>query len=440
MLASITAAQPTLHAISGILWAMLQILIKGHHRARPEHWQRLLMLGCEFGVFSAAVALIAAALGAAQWLPESQLNASVPPLVWAISLIGLTVTAAALLIKLGADQKLAKRYFIASIAAIIFAWIASLWWWTGYASTDPSANFHYTWSAWLFVIIACGLLYVPLALVWSNRRSALRETVKWALLLFLLGELIRIPDMVSAGAYTYIFAPLRFVFQFLGTAILIHWLIEDFALQLQKFLNSLDTLEDRIFDRTHELQQAMENLEQANEALVDLSTIDPLTELKNRRYFDEALIAEWNRGLRDKMPLSVLIVDADHFKNLNDTHGHPFGDVCLKAIADVLANTSNRPADVVARYGGEEFVMLLPNTTSEGSLFLAENAREGISFMELVAPGGEDIRLTVSVGVVTAIPHKGMSPTDMVELADKALYQAKESGRNQVAAVVPRHS
>ncbi|MBT5631150.1 MAG: diguanylate cyclase [Nitrospina sp.] len=183
-----------------------------------------------------------------------------------------------------------------------------------------------------------------------------------------------------------------------------------------------------------ELLMTQNRLMDAVENLKKLSTMDGLTEIANRRYFDEYSDKEWKRAQRDQNPFSVVMIDLDSFKSYNDTYGHQQGDVCLKKVADVLKGAMKRPADLAARYGGEEFVLILPDTDAEGALNLAKKLRKDVEGLKLehINNVGEKW-VTVSLGVATDVVKKGNSFADLLSKADKALYQAKESGRNQVS-------
>lgn len=161
---------------------------------------------------------------------------------------------------------------------------------------------------------------------------------------------------------------------------------------------------------------------------------DGLTGIANRRTFDATLDTEWAAARRDRTPLSLLFLDADHFKRYNDHYGHQEGDVLLKRLAGVLKDVARRPRDLAARYGGEEFVMLLPGTDRESAMAIGETIRRAVE--ELAVPHQESDygNVTVSIGVAEAVPHKGGTPAGLVEAADAAVYQAKEAGRNRVAA------
>ncbi|MDB9314656.1 diguanylate cyclase [Spirulina sp. CS-785/01] len=173
-------------------------------------------------------------------------------------------------------------------------------------------------------------------------------------------------------------------------------------------------------------------LEQANQTLQELATIDALTQVKNRRYFQEMLIQEWQRCLREQTPLSLILCDVDYFKLYNDTYGHLAGDACLKAVATALRQTVQRPGDLVARYGGEEFVILLPNTPPEGISLLAEVIRQQLH-QEAIPHRESKISawVTLSLGGASVIPTSTLSSYGLVNAADQALYMAKEQGRDR---------
>ena len=185
-------------------------------------------------------------------------------------------------------------------------------------------------------------------------------------------------------------------------------------------------LDTKVRERTDELEQAYATLQQ-------VSITDGLTNTFNRRHFDETIDQEYRRALRDKYPLSVLLLDIDHFKAVNDNHGHPFGDHCLQAVAKHIMGCVRRPPDFVARYGGEEFVVLLPNTDSEGATHIAEQIRQAIS-ADPVQQNDNIITLTASIGVATVVPMQPQQQDRLIKQADDRLYQAKANGRNQVVA------
>lgn len=164
-----------------------------------------------------------------------------------------------------------------------------------------------------------------------------------------------------------------------------------------------------------------------------LGLMDTLTNIPNRRGFDNQITTEWARAIREKKPVSLLMIDIDHFKCLNDTYGHQQGDETLKTIAKVMKQALKRPADFVSRWGGEEFAVILPNTDSNGALAVAESIRSNMELTMInCLCGASPLRVTVSIGVATAEPNlSGLIP-DFIAQADKALYSAKEAGRNRV--------
>ncbi|MCL2304818.1 MAG: diguanylate cyclase [Planctomycetaceae bacterium] len=167
--------------------------------------------------------------------------------------------------------------------------------------------------------------------------------------------------------------------------------------------------------------------------LSSLGMEDPLTGIPNRRSFDSRLNLEWHRAMREKMPISILILDVDEFKAYNDTYGHQQGDVVLQTVADALMVPLKRGFDFAARWGGEEFVVLLPNTDSAGALCVAEMIRREVGKREIpCVRGGTTKNVTVSIGVNTQIPSPKLSIANLVAQADGALYQAKKAGRNRV--------
>jgi diguanylate cyclase (GGDEF)-like protein len=183
-------------------------------------------------------------------------------------------------------------------------------------------------------------------------------------------------------------------------------------------------------------------LEDANHRLEELAATDALTLLANRRGFDARLSQEWRRSRRERTPLSLLLLDVDHFKLFNDRYGHQSGDDCLHRVGQGILGAIRRPADTAARYGGEEFAVVLPDTDEFGAAHVAERVRAAVEALAIPHAASALGRVTVSVGAATAWPEAGADPdaAGLVRLADEALYRAKREGRNRVSPrAVPQH-
>ncbi|HEY7774287.1 MAG TPA: diguanylate cyclase [Marinagarivorans sp.] len=166
-------------------------------------------------------------------------------------------------------------------------------------------------------------------------------------------------------------------------------------------------------------------------ALSTLTYLDHLTQIPNRRRFNETLRLEHKRAIRDQSPLSILMIDIDHFKRYNDTFGHLKGDECIKVVAQALVTCQRRPADLTCRFGGEEFVALLPDSDEEGALHIARLMRNTVETLGIEqTPDAAHPFLTVSIGTATMYPDALCSEHQLVGAADKMLYNAKLNGRN----------
>ncbi len=170
----------------------------------------------------------------------------------------------------------------------------------------------------------------------------------------------------------------------------------------------------------------------ANDVLDKMTLTDALTNLGNRRLFDDLLEKEWRRGRRDNMPLAVIMIDVDEFKSFNDTYGHQAGDACLQRIALCLQASATRPGDVAVRYGGEEFALILPATDNDGAEYLARQVQLRIRDLAITHTGSAKQIITVSAGVASLIPSDSFEMTELVRLADIALYRAKAAGRDAI--------
>jgi diguanylate cyclase (GGDEF)-like protein len=182
--------------------------------------------------------------------------------------------------------------------------------------------------------------------------------------------------------------------------------------------------------RTKLLEMSRE-LAAANRELESLSRQDGLTGIANRRYFDTYLLTEVKRASREHQPLSLILADVDYFKAFNDCYGHQAGDDCLRRVASALKAVGRRPADLAARYGGEEFAMVLPSTAMEGAIDVAKSLTRAIDALAIPHErSGVSGNLTLSQGIASLIPAHDTTSESIIELADQALYQAKQQGRN----------
>jgi diguanylate cyclase (GGDEF)-like protein/PAS domain S-box-containing protein len=194
----------------------------------------------------------------------------------------------------------------------------------------------------------------------------------------------------------------------------------------EEILNLNAQLEQRVAERTKEL-------EEANKKLQLISVTDALTGVHNRRFFNETIYKEWRRAIRSKETLSLIMIDIDFFKAYNDFNGHLVGDQCLHKVAVTLKKALNRTSDVFVRYGGEEFAVLLPATELPGAKKVAEAMKRNIEQLNL--PHKKSLiaqYLTVSMGIASILPKKEIKVTALIEMADGALYEAKRKGRNQI--------
>jgi len=202
---------------------------------------------------------------------------------------------------------------------------------------------------------------------------------------------------------------------------------------------------DELLGRLHavcelkrQLDQCREHsseLERLNKELQRLAVMDELTAIANRRFFNLLLAQEWARAVREVVPISLIMIDIDHFKAYNDHYGHQKGDECLRLVASALTSVAKRPGDYVARYGGEEFTVILSHTGMPGALAVAEALRARVEALNLEHPSTmAQAPVTISLGVASTVPDRLGSPESLVAAADQAIYEAKRGGRNQVRA------
>ena len=243
-------------------------------------------------------------------------------------------------------------------------------------------------------------------------------------------------ELATTRAY---FARLRFMAQ--GTRIaallLLLWVGVVFSRRLRAEASEQARLRDAVAASNRELEEKVllrtAELETANQQLQALSATDGLTGLANRRAFDQQWAEEWQRASRQGVPLAVAMLDVDQFKLYNDHYGHQAGDVCLRILAQTMANTVHRSGEMVARYGGEEFVIILPGQSGAEALAAMERIRAAVQGLGLPhAKATVAGVVTISIGVASCVPQHGQDAASLVQAADAALYQAKHQGRNKV--------
>ncbi len=205
------------------------------------------------------------------------------------------------------------------------------------------------------------------------------------------------------------------------------------ALVANEMIEERFRTEDELKQAKDKLTQTNEQLSKANKELEEFASLDPLTKIANRRQLDQTRKKEWMRGIREQQEYSVVLIDVDYFKAYNDNYGHQCGDEALVNVAKALVRSTKRPTDLVARYGGEEFAVVLPNTNAKAAAVLAEQMLRNVEQLAIEHDfSAVTDHVTVSAGVASAMPSIDEQPSALFAKADKALYQAKEQGRNQV--------
>ena len=190
-------------------------------------------------------------------------------------------------------------------------------------------------------------------------------------------------------------------------------------------------LELQVKQRTRDLSNLLGQLEDENKSLAELSINDALTKVRNRRFFNDIYPQMWNDSIEERTPISVIMLDIDHFKRVNDDYGHLCGDHCLVTLAQIMQSSVNHSTDVVCRYGGEEFAIILTRTTAEQACVVAERIRENIE-MTIITDDEHTFKVTSSFGVAGLIPTEHASPDALIAQSDAALYKSKRNGRNRV--------
>lgn len=349
--------------------------------------------------------------------------------------------------------------------------------WLGYISME---NYNISLINWWLASGLAHILFTPTLLLWKKKevrslKATLLEIIlvllililicfalfKWAysleylLLAVLFWSVFRLPQfysvlLVSIISLIAIIAThngygvfvknspsqsLLFLQSFIGvfslTSLIMSALLTEKRIANVKLEETLESLENTVLERTKELTETKDNLQQVNQTLEKMVNTDGLTKIANRRCFDRILTQQWEILARLQQPLSILMIDVDYFKPYNDTYGHQEGDECLILIAQAFQSVT-RNVDLIARYGGEEFAMLLSNTNTQEATIVAQKISNAIKKLNIPHKSSKiHDQVTISIGIASIIPNLENIPKSLIKTADKALYSAKQQGRNQ---------
>ncbi|MTF39204.1 diguanylate cyclase [Cyanobacterium aponinum 0216] len=221
------------------------------------------------------------------------------------------------------------------------------------------------------------------------------------------------------------------------TTLILSAVVSERRMTEKSLQDALESLELKVLERTKQLTQAQIRLKHANYTLEKMANTDSLTQVANRRYFDRTLEKEWNKAIETQQSLSLLLIDIDCFKQYNDTYGHQQGDECLIQVAQTFKTVVRHDYDCVARYGGEEFAVILPQTTLQEAKIVAVKIIKAVRQLQIEhrTSIASDI-VTLSIGISVSIPQANDSLEDFIQKADKALYQAKQQGRDRFVILV----
>lgn len=309
-------------------------------------------------------------------------------------------------------------------------------------------NFKAGWSEIILVLLILGLICI-LLFEWNySLEYFLLPVLLWSVFRLnqfysaLLVSVISVIAIIATGNGYGIFVKnslsqsLLCLQSFIGvlslTCLIMSALLTEKRMANYHLQQALDNLETTVNERTKQLRQTQDNLTQVNLILEKMVDTDGLTQIANRRCFDRILTQQWQNLAPQQKPLSLLLIDVDYFKPYNDTYGHQQGDKCLILIAQAFQSVIRNSGDLVARYGGEEFAILLSYTNTQGAITVAQKITDVVKELNIPHQSSNILdRVTISIGISSIIPNPNDTPQSLIETADKALYSAKQQGRNQ---------
>lgn len=404
-------------------------------------WQQIFIIcGCLLGLVSLIQLISAIQLRQRRLLrPLPLLLISAPLFIIASSNASFTLTHILMLwllysllrLPLAKAEVTAIRLHRASVGLLALLWLVNLF----------SAN-------WLDTPVVIIISVHAIVLSWHQLSQPRKGNIR--LIMRLSSVLLAATLGLQLGLSLLLFPPLLTFFVLLDTLVAhanaLYRTTQHQALtdqQLMQYRQSLvqqkhavEAMEFEFQSRNFELEVTLRELEETNRKLEQQTTTDALSGAKNRKFFDQKLLAELRRSRREQTCLSLIMLDIDHFKRVNDTYGHLSGDDCIKLVAQRAHSSLKRPSDTLCRYGGEEFAIILPNTPASGAVAVAEAVLESIRSQPCATVSGP-LSITASAGVTSMRCDINTQPQQIIQIADNALYQAKQAGRDNVQWLSP---
>lgn len=404
--------------VAAIFWALLLAMAKVAPGHADDRTARLLVLGFTLALSRELVMLTVKVLEAYETFTPEQLHLVFPPLEHALSNLGLAIIAGVYAARLTGDTDRWLTFVRRSTGFLALVYVSTASWWAWFSAQNPDVKFGQTWTDWAFRITTSVVLAIAIiAIVRGAKKTTVRNVIVVSLTLFFFNEFLKIVDMAYDEQYEPTFAVIRHSLFLLALPLLAYAYIKDEAKKLSGLLHNLESaVEARTMD-----------LEEANARLEESSKTDPLTGVGNRGAFDEAVKATWKSAQRTSSDVSVLLIDVDNFKDVNDSHGHPAGDRALRQVSTAITAAAKRHNDSVARIGGDEFGLLLPGSNAADAAATGERIRQAVEALDADSPP-----VTLSIGVATMQPTPLDADEEIMQRADRALYAAKHGGRNAV--------